>query len=190
MRARLITALTLIFFGLLLLTITPKQFSTLVHNVIYFCCGGAFGVGTYLLSFKAEKLRKFSPERLPVEFLKLVLTFVILLSPVYVIPLYYTYMYDNFTLLLMYISGTLTSSGFSILISVRQEKEILEPTNEFKLVIKYLIILITSVTLFIIGGMIAYTFYSTNLVILGLVLIFCGLVFLFYAIKTKNTVEI
>jgi len=182
MRKELAALVPMIFLGFLLLGIATIKFNStpLVYQISYFCCGGLFGVGISLLSFKAESLRRLSPEMVVKEFVKLVLIFVITLGPVYVIPLYFLYsMDDGFKLLLLYITGILLIGGTAALILTLQKRDIPEPTSELRVISKFFIIIVTSFALLVSGSMLI--FYSTNLVTLGAILIFVSLISFIYS---------
>ncbi len=188
---KMLGSLAIVLFGSLLLIVTLIQFnsSPLVHKTIYFCCGSLFGIGMSLLGFKAEETRKVGPKRGLKALIKLVLIFVILLLPVYVTPLYYVYLYDSLTWLLLYISGTLINGGIAMLILTRRRREVLKPTNEFKLTPKLFIVTSTSIMLLTTGCAVMYAFHSTFFTILGMISIFFGFVSLVYAIKITLLVK-
>lgn len=195
MRKELIIPVSMISFGFLLLgvTILKSNFTPLGYQISYFFCGGLFGAGISLLSYKAENLRKFSTERAMKEFIKLVLSFVIIFTPVYVVPFYYLYTIDTATntelaLLLLYASGIMLVGGTVTLILNFQKRDIPEPTVETKIISKFFIIIATSLALLATGFGIIYSFYPTNLAILGAILILIGIVLLIYARKIKNII--
>jgi len=186
----------LIFIGILLLIATFVQpiYSSLVYKFIFFCSGSFFGIIMALASFKVVELGKLkNPEKIIREYLKIMLITVILLLPIYVVPMQYFYLLDNPTLLLIYASGGLIFGGVTGIVLTRRldnKVDIVKLEVDLKIILsRSFIMLATSITLITIGSTVIYIFSPfKEFIALGSILIFCGIVFLIYLIMKIRTV--